>query len=501
MARSFLNPDTQILGNQTHDDTLGSGVTLETGAVSLEDNLNGIISQVKNILGSTNWYDAPASSLTQLDTDVVGLQEKPFLCATQVLTNITVGAGQNYQVLSVAGSEAPTVTAGVSGGNGAVVSVLGAGVLGTHSLDAEAGSNAVSPRNLVFVRDAVTEDAITSDGQQVYGLLQAENGVVQGDTFDDTSKRVQISFVKKNDDVLVAVPSADIAGKTIEYIYQNRVYFTALPEDCNMLNANFLDNSALVDITLQEALDNQTTPVAQTNTIEHKISENEYYEFQDEFGNQLMRINSSAGGDSVTFNGDYFFVNSSLGAQFLGRGDFNSGVAPVSVGAPQGDLYKQIGDLLVEATFGGIKLNTGVEIVFSDGNKSSSTFTGDFKLTETQSDWDNYEAKFGEVSLLNAVVQSATVNRTDYLVTSLISADTDFDPGANATVINGSVQDLSSSVFVNDIDIYVNGQLLINGADASANNDVYPGTDLTNSELKFEFPLRSGAHVSIVKRD
>ena len=36
------------------------------------------------------------------------------------------------------------------------------------------------------------------------------------------------------------------------------------------------------------------------------------------------------------------------------------------------------------------------------------------------------------------------------------------------------------------------------GADASANNDFYPGTDLTNSELKFEFDIKQNSQISIV---
>ena len=44
--------------------------------------------------------------------------------------------------------------------------------------------------------------------------------------------------------------------------------------------------------------------------------------------------------------------------------------------------------------------------------------------------------------------------------------------------------------FVDDCDVYLNGELLRNGANAAANHDVYPGTTPAQGMLKFEFTLR-----------
>ena len=161
------------------------------------------------------------------------MEEKKLMCAVQILTNVAVPASQNYVVLSVAGSETPTQTAAVTASQtGAIVAVLGTDV-GSHSLDEVAGANALSPKNLLLIRDATTKEGILSNSQQVYGLLQAETGVVDGDTFNDTDKQVQISFVRNNgSDDLEAVPVADIESKTIEYIYSNRITLDTLPEDC-----------------------------------------------------------------------------------------------------------------------------------------------------------------------------------------------------------------------------------------------------------------------------
>ena len=130
-----------------------------------------------------------------------------------------------------------------------------------------------------------------------------------------------------------------------------------------------------------------------------------------------------------------------------------------------------------------------------------STYAGNLKLAETSQEWSDFETAFGEVSLLNALAQAKSVSgqvKTDYLVNSAIAANDNFEPGVNADVINGSVQDLFGYTFLTKVLVYLNGQLLIPGADATANNDYYPGTDLTNSELKFEFDVPAGAQLSII---
>jgi len=56
------------------------------------------------------------------------------------------------------------------------------------------------------------------------------------------------------------------------------------------------------------------------------------------------------------------------------------------------------------------------EIIFSDTNKSGSTFAGALKLSETTAEWDDYETAFGEVSLMNAVVQANVSGASKYYV-------------------------------------------------------------------------------------
>ena len=46
------------------------------------------------------------------------------------------------------------------------------------------------------------------------------------------------------------------------------------------------------------------------------------------------------------------------------------------------------------------------------------------------------------------------------------------------------------SAFVDDVDVFLNGVLLRNGADSSANHDVYPGDTPADGDLKFEFIVK-----------
>ena len=66
--------------------------------------------------------------------------------------------------------------------------------------------------------------------------------------------------------------------------------------------------------------------------------------------------------------------------------------------------------------------------------------------------------------------------------------------------LSAALGDLSAGVFVDDYDIYVNGQLQLNGANAAANNDVYPGTSLAAGQLKFEFTVKVGDVICVIKR-
>ena len=63
--RTRIRQDRQVHETDLYDDTLPSGPTLETDPVDLEDDLNGLRSQVKRIIHGANpgnWYDDPGAN-------------------------------------------------------------------------------------------------------------------------------------------------------------------------------------------------------------------------------------------------------------------------------------------------------------------------------------------------------------------------------------------------------------------------------------------------------
>jgi len=64
--RTTIHQDRQVRPSDEYDDTLPSGSTLETDALSLQDDANALRSQIKRILGEPNWYDDPAIDLATI---------------------------------------------------------------------------------------------------------------------------------------------------------------------------------------------------------------------------------------------------------------------------------------------------------------------------------------------------------------------------------------------------------------------------------------------------
>ena len=174
------------------------------------------------------------------------------------------------------------------------------------------------------------------------------------------------------------------------------------------------------------------------------------------------------------------------------------GTRPVDVGVSDG---------VVETTAGDLRLAAAAELLLDDANQTSSTWaqTGGIKLSEDTAEWDNFEVAFGEVSLLNAIVQAngggggGTVVKACAKVTAtIVSADTDVSLSDGN--LDASLGNLSGGNFVDDHDVFLNGNLLLSGATAATNNDVYPGTSLAAGQLRFEFKLKKNDVICVLSR-
>lgn len=508
MGRTFIRQDTQVRPSDLYDDSFAAGPTLESGAANLENDLNSLRSQLKRTIwadAAGNWYDdiqttnSKKRAITTLNSDLDDIEEKRFLFRqAKVGVDITVPALQNFVVLSFAASETPTQAAAVDAGNaiGALVATLPADV-GSFSLNEVPGPDALTPKNLVLIVDASSGDTILSAGREIFGLLQTEAGVVDGDSFNDTNHQAQLSFVRHNatHDALEAVPAGDIAGLLINYSYVRRINLDAIPETA-FLTGTFVDViSAGASVTLDNAVDNQVGPVTQVGkNIEWRIDDTFKTAFQDSTGaSDIWAIKPAAGGDEVEFNGAIFDINNTSPA------DFQTGIS-ADTGGTRIDIGVNAG--VIETTAANdLRVFGAGELYLDDGNQTGSTWvqTSGIKLSDTTAEWNAVEEAYGgEVSLLRALGVARRRSKVYANVTALTTPDTDVGGVGGGVNLDTQLPDMSVGDFLTDYDVYLNGTLLRPGATAATNNDYYPGTSLLNGQLKFEFLIKNNDVICVM---
>lgn len=520
MARTFIRQDTQIRRSDVYADNVApTEAAYETNPVNVEDDLNNLRSAVQNLMNrdgasfpTGNWWDdltAPstfesgaARGVDAVNQDLHDLERKRVLVQSINITDITVTAAQNWEVLGTGGLPANT-TAAIG-----AVTTLGTvcaynATFGAHSLAEVSGATPISPKNLVAIVDSDTRDPILSDGRVIYALMQSESNVDGSTITDTTPDRVQLSFVRINaaGDDLEAVPVVDIAGKSINYISVTRKAMQDLTEQDFLKGAEY-DVPSSATVTLQVAYDNQgASPVnSTTNSSLDLEGAGLYWEIRDDDEATLFRVteNSVTGASTVWIAPatDVFDVDAAVN-DFLHGITVDSGGTPIDIGVTTAGTIGTTGtdDLTI--------LGAG-ELYLNDGNITGSTWTqAGVKLSETTAEWDAYETEFGgEVSLLNAIVQAAQQgSRKPKVYANVIStttANNDVGGTGGGTNLDAQLPDMSTGDFLTDYDVFLNGDLLRPGANAAANNDYYPGTSLALGQLMFEFVVKTGDVLCVI---
>lgn len=491
----------QLDMSRVYDDTL-SPLNAESSAVNIEDDLNFVRSQIKLMLGTdnTNWYDTPTSTLTLLKARQ-SLETKFMIRRRQVLTDVSVPAGQNYVVLSQASGQTPTRPLAIAPTTEGVLVAQLAGAVGSHSLAEVAGINAISPKNLCHVVDGSTGDVILSGGKSILALIQTGSGATDGGTIDDSSNAVQLSFVRVNstNDDLEAVPFADIAGKSINYTYADRVNMAAAIEQDFDLAGIIADQTASVDVTLQNAVTNQSGNVTQgAKSIAILLSDTYAWAFKESGGADILSANAAAAGD---------FVNVGSGAnpasfKGFGTGEFvdslavDTGGQTINVGATAGQIDSVT--LKMAATTGAVTLQGATEINFIDSRQTTA-----LPLTDAL----NPSLDGAPVSIYDAINQARAMGgattRADAHTTGKVSANTLIvgPGGAGTQNLSAALLDYTGKSFVTDVLIWINGVYQRPGADAAANNDVYPATvaaDIAVGGFYCEKTVKSAANIMMM---
>ena len=490
---------TQIKKSGSYDDTLSPGeASLQTASTDNQFDLNALRSQTKRMLGTSEYYadlvtvNGKKRSIGDLNTGLNTIETKKIITFRQLLTDIYVPTTQNYVVLDVSSSESPTQTAGVdAAGLGAVVAVLGDGEIASNRLTVVGGATTLTPKNLVRIVDSSTKDSITSGGQEVFGLIQAQFGTAQGDTFDDSTKKVQISFIINNgSDALAQCPVADIQDKSIEYMYPDRVNFEDLPEDTAFPFIRFAESGSLEDVTFSDVISNQgATAFDVSEDVNMNLTDTKKFKFKSDSGvEDILTISSEVAGDSVDVIGLFTTTGAMISTDAI-TADLTG--QSIVIGNPEGTI-SSAGDFTVRSTgaTSDFTFSAGREIFLDDINRGASTLSSAIKISETSVEFDNYETNFGEVSLINALNQayskSVTRSLVVYELDAGVSADGNFHP-ADHTIISGSNPDWTSDTLA-DAYIYANGVRLIFGAD----QDYEAGSTPADGDIELNFAMNIG---------
>ena len=516
MPRTMIRGDLQIQNTGAYVDSVAVGSTLQTGALSLDDDLNAIRSQLRRHLdssGTLRWYDdlpqlggtGTKIGLKQAADAIYAQSQQPFAPPVFNYTATPVPANQNYVILSVANSQAPSGNLAIAASTfGAVCaqSASNGSAFAANELTVLAGADALHPKNLVRIHNdadgSPIEDANTID---VFALLQAESTAVDGAPANDTSggARVKLSFVKINTSTkqLVAASAADVAGKTINYAYRRRIPLSQVPEGALGGDGAFIDNIGAADVTLTRATANQAgTGIPVTASVLWQVANGQSFKVQSSSGgSDIFAINPTSGGTSVAVNASSWAVTTTSASSFTQGQQVSTAAQTINVGVTAGQIDSA--GLAITATGANpLKLQSGAGVTFRDGYLSGSTFTStSVPLASGSADWTAYKVAFGEVSIAQALVTSSKSANHKFVYTdvtpALVTAGTNITgagSGANLAAqlpAYDMISDPGSQTRV----IY-NGIILRYGANQAANNDWYPGTNRATGDIMLNFAVR-----------
>jgi len=528
MTRTAVRQEEQVQPSETYDDSIAPSLAnFETNTAHAEDDFNSIRSQLHNFLNvqTGNWYDdlvTPSAldagtkrGINDLNTDLHANERKRILRRRQVVGASIGPIATNAQhvVLDAAG-ELPgntTIAVGSVTTRGTVAAYEAS--FNTATLTEVTGGDALTPKNLCKIADGATGDIIVDgSGREVHGLLQSESNTDGHTASISTPNRLQISFVvhnATNDDLELAV-AGTMDGKTIDYSPVERYAFEDIPEHAWLSDTDFIDAGA-GSPTRQTVYNNQgTTPVdLTTNATLDLEGAGLIWTIRDDLEAILFRvIEGSAGGTSeIEFGTDVdLFDNDAQSSDFAHELKVDTAGTEIDIGVTAGHIETTGSDNL--------HLQAAGEMFLDDGNQVGSTWaqTDGIKLSETTAEWDAFEVEFGEVSLLNAIVQAsgsgvtrckavAQVSVADIPANTLIEGPN----GPGTANISADLCDYRSPLsFVSDVDIYINGLLQRNGADAAANHDVYPSATATPDQqygcfyAEYDLRYRGGTRPDVI---
>lgn len=502
------NAETVTIGTKTYTwtDPVGASDGDVLVGATAGDSLDNLIAAIVLGAGSGTKYAAattlhPTVTAAAGSGDTMDATAKLFGTAGNLIATTDTMAAGSWGAAKLAGGagdlvilntgELPAQTTAAVG----AVTTLGTVVayeanFESATLTEVSGSSAINPKNMVGIVDGDTRDPILADGKEVWALLQSEDATNPHTITDTTPERVQLTFVvltaEGND--LEIVDGQYMGGKVINYMYTERVPMIGLNEQDFLRGAAIDIGAGAVTPTRQNAYDNQGgTPVDVSgyNAILDLESTGNYWRIRDEDENEMLTLTTNSGTSATTValgsNVDYFDVNAADN-NFLNGIKVDTGAAgtTINVGVTANQIDSGGALTVTSGGSGDLKLASVDELIFEDGYFAGSGYDTPLVLSDSSAEWDDFETAFGgEVSLLKAITMASSMaarHRAVAHVTSAINADVLIEgPGGPGSAnISADLLDYRTQTFVDDVEIFINGQLMRNGANAAANFDVYP---------------------------
>lgn len=523
MPQSMLRPDCQVQNSSVYNDQLAPGSALMTAAMSLEDDLNGLRSVIRNLNGSGGRWSDPIfttpdgkqRAVAQLNISLDTLETKTVINRSSILTPISVPAGQSYVILSQSGNQDPSIPAAFGPATlGAVVALSSqsGAAFAANELTTNAGGDALNPKNLALVHNNANGQVIESGGQDIFALLQVEGGATDGTAFNDTSggARLKLSFVIVNQSTktLVACPASDIGGMTINYSYQLRTTLLNLPEQAFTGQGTFVDNIGSADITLTQATANQAGAGIPVNSpVLWRVATSQQFSVQNSNGSSTFFSIAPSGTSSTASIATSTFSIATQSPVTSTQGfTLAQSTQAINVGVTAGQI-DSAGLALTSTGTNPLKLNSGAQVSFKDGYLAGSTWTsGAINLASSSADYSAFKAAFGEVSVLSGIVSASSMSKHQYLVADVIGgtipANTNLTGAGTSANLSVQFPDFTKATNIgSQVKIIRNGQILRYGVNAAAGQDWTVGTTPSTGDIMLATPVRGtsgGLHGDVI---
>ena len=245
------------------------------------------------------------------------------------------------------------------------------------------------------------------------------------------------------------------------------------------------------DITLDRAIDNQVGTVTMDQNIAIRIAAGFSWTYLSGT-KELWKLASSDVEDTLTVAVNRIAFSSSVPTTFEQGISVATGSTRIDLGVIAGTIQTMSGFNLI--------ISGGAQLRFGDyfGTTSSIPFS------TSSLDWSNFFSDFGTgASILGAFHQisqslSSSLRRTRFTGGVTVTTNADVNV-TNPTNLDAALGSYVGRDFKKDLEIYLNGILLLPGSGLADPNDVYPGNAQATGDLKFPYRVRSGSQISMVR--